>query len=467
MVDEGKKLISRRDFLRIAGLSASSIAAGNLPSTSHTPLMSKMSPLSKQAAGKVRPWWVREVDQPTVEIDWDQVRRFDARNTVRGLGFAKYAGQAELDRLNKLDAEIEKKRILEGIPGYTLQDYALNDAQASIARGKRYFLGPQEAQTPEERGVPKWTGSPAEAARVLRASMRHFGAATIGFVQLDENTRKLIYSHDPDGKKIVFEEVDEAYETSAKRVIPNKAKWVIVYTVQMSTETMKRAPTILAEQTTKLSYGRGLEVQFKTQEFIRALGYQCLGEASSNALGISPALAVMAGLGELSRQNRVITPEFGPMVRIFKMITDLPVEPDKPIDAGIMEFCRQCKKCAEACPASALSLDDEPSWETTGGWNNPGHKAYFEDSIKCRTYMKSEAGSNCGICFAVCPFAKKEKAWLHQWVKAGVSTFPVFDGVIRSMDDAFSYGAQKNPEEWWYLDLPEFGIDTEQTTNDG
>jgi epoxyqueuosine reductase len=131
-----------------------------------------------------------------------------------------------------------------------------------------------------------------------------------------------------------------------------------------------------------------------------------------------------------------------------------------------MEFCKTCKKCAESCPASALSFDDEPTWETQGGWNNPGHKAYFENSVKCKTYWLDTAGTNCGICFAVCPFAKKNKTWISQWVKAGISVTPLFDGMLRSMDDAFSYGAQKDPEEWWWLDLPEFGIDTNQTVQD-
>ena len=60
----------------------------------------------------------------------------------------------------------------------------------------------------------------------------------------------------------------------------------------------------------------------------------------------------------------------------------------------------------------------------------------------------------------MCPFAKKDQAWVHQWVKAGVSTAPVLDGFFRSMDDAFGYGAQKDPEDWWKLDLPELGTDS-------
>jgi epoxyqueuosine reductase len=98
-----------------------------------------------------------------------------------------------------------------------------------------------------------------------------------------------------------------------------------------------------------------------------------------------------------------------------------------------------------------------------GGWNNSGHQAYFEDSVRCRTYMRQHAGTNCGICFAVCPFSKKDKAWIHSWVKAGISRMPVLDGFFRSMDDAFSYGAKKDPAAWWSQDQPEYGIDTDRS----
>ena len=282
------------------------------------------------------------------------------------------------------------QRMLDNVDGYTLKDQALASAHVGVGRS---YLGPQKAETPEERGVPKWEGSPEEAAKIIRAAMRHFGAATVGFIELDDNTRKLIYGVDPDGKDLIFTDDPIATEEEEARYIPNSCKYVIVYTVQMSTETMRRCPTPLASQTTTLAYRRGETIQASTQEFLRGLGYQCLGESSTNALGIAPALGVMAGLGELSRLNRLITPEFGPMVRVFKLLTDLPVAVDKPIDAGIMEFCKRCKKCAEACPSESLSFLDEPTWETQGGWNNPGHKAYFENAVSC-LHLLARAGGH-------------------------------------------------------------------------
>jgi reductive dehalogenase len=223
---------------------------------------------------------------------------------------------------------------------------------------------------------------------------------------------------------------------------------------------MKRAPTKIAEMATTEAYQRGLMIQNNVQEFLRALGYQAMGEAVLNGLGIAPAFAVLGGLGELSRLNRVITPEYGPMVRIFKFVTDLPLEADKPIDAGIARFCKSCKKCAEACPPAALSFDTEPNWQPVGAWSNAGHQAWFEDSLRCKRYWHEELGTNCGICFAVCPFSKRNASFMHDLIRMQIAVSPTFNDIMRNVDDAFGYGVQKSPDQWWSLDLPEFGIDT-------
>jgi reductive dehalogenase len=461
MEETQKKRITRRDFFRLMGFGAGAAVISSAAKP-RAPLASFTGDAYSDPAGRPqRPWWVKTVAEPTIEIDWEVMQRYNERTgTVRGPGMAGYVGADEVGRLSEAAAKNELQRMLDDVDGYTLKDQALADAHQGVGRS---FLGPQKAATPEERGVPKWAGSPDEAAKIIRSALRHFGAATVGFIELDKNTRKLIYGVDPDGKELVFTDGPIAFETETVRYIPNACKYAIVYTVQMSTETMRRCPTVTGSQTTSLAYRRGEVIQASLQEFLRGLGYQCLAESSTNALGIAPAFGVMAGLGELSRLNRLITPEFGPMVRVFKALTDLPVAVDKPIDAGIMEFCKRCKKCAEACPSESLSFDDEPTWEVQGGWNNPGHKAYFENAVTCMAYWREQAGTNCGICFAVCPFAKKDKAWIHEWVKAGASSAPALDGFFRSMDDAFGYGAQASGEEWWNLDLPEYGIDSCQS----
>jgi len=148
-------------------------------------------------------------------------------------------------------------------------------------------------------------------------------------------------------------------------------------------------------------------------------------------------------------------PEFIPI----KVITDLPLAPTKPIDAGIMRFCRTCKRCAEACPAKALSMETEPTWEVVGPWNNPGHRAYFQDGTRCRTWCQVSTVF-CATCLAVCPFSKKDKSFMHNVVKVTVSATPLLNGFFTHMDSAFGYETPREPESWWNLNLPSHGINT-------
>ena len=99
-------------------------------------------------------------------------------------------------------------------------------------------------------------------------------------------------------------------------------------------------------------------------------------------------------------------------------------------------------------------------------WNNPGHQAWFEDGVRCRSYWLEEAGKDCAICFAVCPFSKMDKDFMNKYIKMTVANLAGSATVIRSLDDAFGYGVQKDPATWWDLDLPEYGIDTAQGKHD-
>jgi reductive dehalogenase len=411
-------------------------------------------------------WWVKSVERPTVEIDWKAMKRFNEWETTRG-SIRKYRGEQLDDQFNNLQKENLAKWEAQGVPGYTTKDRAL-EAAVNFNRPPFKFAGPQQAQPPQERGLPRYEGTPEENARVVTVALRHLGAATVGFVELDENTIKLVYNEEPSPSKkpIVFEDVEQGGEEEKRLVIPKRAKWVVVFTIQMSGETMKRGPTKLGSLTTALTYTRMWTILAQAHEFIRALGYQSYGPSQFNGLGIYPAFAILAGLGELSRLNRMITPEYGPMARATMLITDLPLAPTKPIDFGVMQFCKDCMTCATLCPSKSLSLDREPSWEVKGPWNNPGHRAYFEDSVSCRNYWNT-CGTNCGICFAVCPYANEDQASVHQILKATIANTSAFNAAFKAGAEATLAPAYdfdkpvKDPEEWWRnTNLPELGINT-------
>lgn len=64
--------------------------------------------------------------------------------------------------------------------------------------------------------------------------------------------------------------------------------------------------------------------------------------------------AEAAGLGEIGNSTLLLTPDYGPRVRIISVITTAPLEPDKKLEQKV---CRHCLTCVRECPVEAISKD--------------------------------------------------------------------------------------------------------------
>lgn len=64
--------------------------------------------------------------------------------------------------------------------------------------------------------------------------------------------------------------------------------------------------------------------------------------------------AAAAGLGEIGTSTLLLTPRFGPRVRLISVVTDAPLEADKKHDHRI---CLQCFTCVRECPVGAIRED--------------------------------------------------------------------------------------------------------------
>jgi epoxyqueuosine reductase len=65
---------------------------------------------------------------------------------------------------------------------------------------------------------------------------------------------------------------------------------------------------------------------------------------------VDRAVAERAGIGWVGKNCSVITPEFGSWVYLGEMVTNIPFEPDTPIE----NMCGDCTLCLDACPTGAL-----------------------------------------------------------------------------------------------------------------
>lgn len=147
---------------------------------------------------------------------------------------------------------------------------------------------------------------------------------------------------------------------------------------------------------------------------IRELGYHTLRGAMNGQ-----AAALAAGVGELGRNGLIITEKFGARVHASDAImTDMPLVADGPLDIGVDDFCKVCRKCAITCPTNSITFGDKV---VSNGMEK--YKINWETCYKLRPFV-AELWVNCLTCITVCPYTKP-KAWWHDLAIWSMRTTPI------------------------------------------
>jgi reductive dehalogenase len=404
------------------------------------------------------PWWVKSVNRITVQTDASIMEKPTTHIIIMRL----------MEKMQS-DTEVPGQRpslirnIKNGLPGFSLPDVALEfasqtyfqsgiDIDGNIITG---FSGLREIiddqiHTPEELGVDRWEGSEEQASAMVEKAAIHLGAAQVGFAVFDTTWLGPHVQISPD--------VEEPSGNPLSGIlIPENHKYVIVVAGRVPMWAARCAPGALGSAADRTGYEEAHMAEEKLMNFIRGIGYSAV---DIHMMGVNPIpFALMAGMGEMGRMNRVVSPYFGGAIRFAIILTDLPLALDKPIDFGLQEFCRHCKKCAEACPPNAISFDKDPSWEPLGPYSFKGKKVWFEDCEKCASYT-SAGGTYCSACLGACVWNKPNKSLFHSTVRAVAATAPSLSRFLVYMDDVFGYGLvpEDRRKDWWDLDLPVRGV---------
>lgn len=110
--------------------------------------------------------------------------------------------------------------------------------------------------------------------------------------------------------------------------------------------------------------------------------------------------AHLAGLGWIGKSRLLITPDYGPRVRLASVLTDAPMKSGIPLSVR----CGECRRCVDVCPVKAF----------TGVPFNPSESrdVRFQSHL-CDEYSdrrKQLLGEGiCGLCVHICPYGATRK----------------------------------------------------------
>jgi reductive dehalogenase len=379
----------------------------------------------------------RKVDKGSDRYVIGGINQFDQKNEM----FKRMLWDPEMLELGK---KFYKQPVFpKKCAGYRLEELAMVNASWHLEHkfGKSTWGGQRDLYQWDWDGqysyphVPSGLkidyDDPANITAGIKKVGSFFGAAKVGVCELD---RRWLYSKGytkaDGGKPFEFE-------------VPEEYKYAVVLAIEMDYDAIACSPESPASAATGFGYSRMAFAAGLLATYIRGIGYKAIPCGNDTACSIP--LAIDAGLGELGRNCMLITPEFGPRVRIAKVFTNLPLVPDKPIEFGVWEFCKTCKKCAEHCPSQALSLE-KPTETPIDKSNRQGLLTWHIDAKKCAAFWASN-GACCSNCIRTCPFNKK-CGILHDTARWIIRNPRIFDRAFVRLDDFFGYGKKKNSDKF-------------------
>ena len=308
--------------------------------------------------------------------------------------YTRHPEDLELD--TKVRKEIQAKRAVDS-KKYR-KDFILSkawsNAMGAVSPGG--VNGPPEEWDFPRGGkghAPYKMKDPIRTSRLIKMVSHQLGSTLAGIAKLNPDW---VYEYPMGGGR--------GFKANQPVEVPKHWKYAIVVGVPMSWDPMYANPPY---GTSNDAYSLSRIVAYRLTAFIKGLGYAARPHTPGNSYDLmAPPILVDAGIGEQGRHSIVITPELGCNFRPSIVTTNIPMEPDKPIDFGVQDFCKTCKICAEQCPSGAISKGEKVTIR--------GYKRYALHSSKCSNFWSSKLGNmGCRLCIAVCPYSRKSN-WLHR-----------------------------------------------------
>jgi ferredoxin len=173
----------------------------------------------------------------------------------------------------------------------------------------------------------------------------------------------------------------------------------IVLVMEMDKERMSRAPNLDTAVMVNETYNALGQVSNQVADWLRERGYAAHAGHPLGGMALYPPMAQAAGLGWRGINGLVITPQFGPRVRLAAVFTEIENYPvyDGDEHAWVLDFCESCRRCIRDCPPDAFY--ESPIHHENG-------LVTVLDNGKCFPYFMAYHG--CSVCIKVCPFNQQD-----------------------------------------------------------
>jgi reductive dehalogenase len=362
-----------------------------------------------------------------------EVHRFDEREQVFSRGFLPpdseqyQAFYREHPQWEEVDDRRRKMGIPMGFPGAIDKPHEGPNVAALFASlSMPHHLGNPHAVQPEASpffGGNRMPLSPEEATERVKGLALHLGADLVGIAEINP---LWVYSTRGHIKDDNWERWGGEIELSHP--------YAITFAIEMSRDMVWTAPHTPSVVESGLAYSKVAFVATELASFVANLGYSATANHFQHYDVLLVPMAADAGLGEVGRLGLLMTKEFGPRVRLGCVTTDLPLIPDRPVDIGVEDFCRVCKKCAHCCPSRSIPFD--------GPQEINGALKWKLNAETCFEYW-ARIGTDCCLCMRVCPWSHPRTP-PHRLITELVARNQVARPIFSSMDDLF-YGKRPKP----------------------
>jgi len=113
-------------------------------------------------------------------------------------------------------------------------------------------------------------------------------------------------------------------------------------------------------------------------------------------------LATLAGLGWIGKSALLVSPDYGPRIRLGGLLTNTPLVPNAPTTES---RCGGCNACVDACPVGAITGAD---------WSPSVPRTTLLDLAVCYAHLSRTRASTrrlqtCGLCLKSCPAGMTER----------------------------------------------------------